>query len=171
MTLLFQTIHGSHLYGIAHEGSDIDLYAVFDGKFRTIHKASANLDVTTVSLDNFLLQAEKGVPQALEAMWASNPSIDRIQAVRAGFRPNLPSTINTYASTISSFLKNPTLKMMRHAARLTMNLRDLYDYGAFDPALSDLDKAFLETFASLDQLEEVRDFCRYLSPVEILARV
>lgn len=171
MALLFQTIHGSHLYGTAHDGSDIDLYSVFDGKFNTLHKASSSLDVTTVSLDNFMRLAEKGVPQALEAMWSSNPSVDRIKAVRSGFRPNIPSAINTYASTISSFLRNPEVKMMRHAVRLSMNLRDLYDYGTFSPALSDLDKAFLETYTSLDQLEEARAFCRYLAPVEIFTHV
>lgn len=30
--LIFSTVHGSHLYGLAHEGSDLDVYEVYEGK-------------------------------------------------------------------------------------------------------------------------------------------
>ncbi len=167
MTILFETIHGSHLYGLNHAKSDLDIYRVIEEKGKNYHKIKGTEDVTTVSLDSFLRQAEKGVPQALEAMWSSNPSIDEIQALRAGFRPNIPSALNTYSRTIFNFLKNPDLKMMRHAVRLSMNLDDLYLYGEFDPTLNELDKMLILEFKSVDQLESARAFCEYLSPIEL----
>lgn len=167
MTILFETIHGSHLYGLNHAKSDLDVYRVVSEKGKNYHRVKDMDDITIVSLDSFLRQAEKGVPQALEAMWSSNPSVDGIQALRAGFRPNIPNTLNTYSRTIFNFLKNPELKMMRHAVRLSMCLRDLYDYGAFEPTLNELDKMLILDFKSIDQLEEARAFCEYLSPIEL----
>ena len=34
--LIFSTVAGSHLYGLAHEGSDRDVYYVYEGSGRNL---------------------------------------------------------------------------------------------------------------------------------------
>lgn len=134
MTALFETIHGSHLYGLNHKDSDVDRYHVTLHKTKSTHTIIGNQDVTVVSLDKFLLQAGRGNPQALEAMFAQNPRLDRIAALRNGFRPNIGETIHTYGRTIRNFAHG-NLKQQRHALRLALNVNDLYRYGYFNPTL------------------------------------
>lgn len=133
---LFKTKHGSHLYGTNHGKSDMDIYVVGLEKVKTTHKIRFQDDVTTVSLHNFLLQAGKGNPQALEAMFSQSYSHSYIEPLRNAFRPNLGATIDVYRRTIKNFAYGG-LKQQRHAFRLAHNLDTLYACGMFNPRLSD----------------------------------
>lgn len=132
--LLFETVHGSHLYGTAHADSDLDIYQVYEGKFKTKQTIVDGIDRTEISLSNFMLQAGRGMPQALEAMFSQSASVDEISAIRRGFRPNLWLSADVYTRTIRNFARGE-LKQRRHAARLVFNLNDLWESGRFNPTL------------------------------------
>ena len=72
--VVLATVHGSHLYGTYHEGSDLDLYAVVTGTLgahgprpRGLHVVADGLDVTVLELDTHLASLNSGAHQALEA--------------------------------------------------------------------------------------------------------
>ena len=68
---LLRSIHGSHLYGLAHANSDNDTYIVVDqGTRRAKQKIVGKEDVTVLTLGEFARQIHKGVPQALEALYS-----------------------------------------------------------------------------------------------------
>ena len=151
MTYLFSTIHGSHLYGTDHDASDFDYFTVVEkqpyrGGSRprwsrqtlTSDERGAVQDHTVVDLSTFLLGCEKGAPQYLEAMFSSNPIIDKISEFRSGFRVGT-SVIDTYLRTIKSFSLSDRYdaeKKRRHALRLAVNARSILECGRFDPRLS-----------------------------------
>ena len=64
-----RTIHGSHLYGTNHAGSDVDWYEIWlTGKN---NQAVVNgVDTTKVNLETFVRLIDKGVPQAIEALFS-----------------------------------------------------------------------------------------------------
>lgn len=132
--LLFETVHGSHLYGLAHAESDLDMYRVFEGEVRSTHKIRGKDDVTTVSLDKFLLQAAKGNPQALEAMFSQKATVDEISGLRANYQIDLGATTNTFSRTIRNFAHGGP-KQRRHAMRLMCSLNDIWQTGKFNPTL------------------------------------
>lgn len=150
MTELFKTIHGSHLYGLDHAGSDQDWFSVVSDKIKTTHKIIGDQDVTVLSLDKFLYQAGKGNPQSLEAMFSPFPQVDEILYLRSAFRPNIPEAIHTYGRTIRNFSFG-SYKQQRHAIRLALNINDLYRYGRFNPRLSG---TTIFTLKCMDQLME-----------------
>lgn len=70
--LICVTIHGSYLYGTAHEKSDVDFFAVYhnDKKKKNKHKKVGNLDVQLHSLDTFLKNIEEGATNASETLYS-----------------------------------------------------------------------------------------------------
>jgi len=148
-TLLFETIHGSHLYGTNHAQSDTDTFRVFtnlEGRKRA-RWAKQNIngddDSLRTDLSTFLQYAQKGVPQYLEAMWSPYASTDLLgEAFRFGFQPDYAETIKTYQRTIKSFWMNGTenndRKRMLHAFRLEHNLLEFMSMGRFHPHLHPL---------------------------------
>jgi len=175
--VLLDTVHGSRLYGLAHAGSDYDRYIVVSerpgGKgagnkpYRWAnHDNAGSSDVVTVDLHTFLDMASKGVPQALEAMFAPAPDVDLIAPLRAGFRAVGPEVMGTYCRTIKSFALAGEPKRRRHALRLSRNLRELMHSGRFDPRL-DVDTAALMTAASLLATDEFLYVLSAATPVEI----
>lgn len=148
-TLLFETIHGSHLYGTNHEHSDRDTFRVYtnvEGRKRARWaKQSINGDDDSLRTDlsTFLQYAQKGVPQYLEAMWSPYANYDLLgDTFRFGFVPNYAETIKTYQRTIKSFwmngIENNDRKRMLHAFRLEHNLAEFMNMGRFNPHLHSL---------------------------------
>lgn len=137
----------------------MDTYRVILDKVKNKHTISGDQDVTVVSLDKFLIQAGKGNPQALEAMFSPIPSLDRLPFLRSGFRPNLAETIHTYSRTIRNF-SHGDRKQQRHALRLALNVNDLYKYGYFNPTIpSNLVQAIsLDFLLEPDMLVEVATY-------------
>jgi hypothetical protein len=165
--LLYSVKHGSHLYGLAHPGSDTDIYSVYFGKGKTTQKIVNNLDTTCVSLDSFLRHASQGNPQALEAMFATNPIVDHITYLRSAFRPSIPATVDTYRRTIKNFALSYTdVKSQRHAIRLSLSLLQLLECGDFNPTLTHTEKELVLSWNGGDTAELI-GLINFISPVDI----
>lgn len=158
--LLLRTIHGSHLYGLAHEGSDRDWYAVHGEKTtKSRQNIIDNEDTVTVSYDRFLRLCEKGVPQALEAMFSRKALVDTIPFIRASFVATGPVVRSTYERTIKNFWAREDRKRRRHALRLTVNYASIVEMGRFNPTLT------------LEEIEMVNAFCDNTDGLEIVRRM
>lgn len=139
MEILFKTPHGSKLYGLNHAGSDDDWYTVVvkpptkKARYST-HKIIDNDDSVVVDFGTWLELCRKGVPQALEAMFSDMAVTDKVADLRAGFYVGT-GVYDTYMRTIKSFAYGEGPKQRRHALRLGLNMRDIRQYGRFDPRL------------------------------------
>lgn len=140
-TILFKTPSGSALYGMNHKDSDVDYYIISPTRYvaRQVAKQSIidGIDTVTVDFSQFTEMAEKGVPQALEAMFSRKASSPYFEAYRQGFYASDPRVIKTYMRTIRSFslYDASDFKMRRHALRLAFNLNELLHKGRFNPTL------------------------------------
>lgn len=72
--LICVTIHGSYLYGTAHEKSDVDFFAVYNNdkkkKNKNKHKKVGDLDVQLHSLSTFLKNIDEGATNASETLYS-----------------------------------------------------------------------------------------------------
>lgn len=140
-TILLRAIHGSRLYGLSHADSDEDFYVVTPTK-KTLKAINASqtiqdkIDTTTVDFATFVRMAERGIPQALEAMFSQMSKSDFFEDYRQGYYASAPTVIHTYMRTIKSFSLSDTFKRRRHALRLAHNLNELLYTGRFNPTLS-----------------------------------
>lgn len=157
--LILYTVHGSRLYGLAHQHSDYDTYTVFLGGARDKKYARQRIngddDTFAIHFDIFLQHVARGIPQALESLYSQ-------QAYRAreytpllqNLYPSLPDTRDRYYRTALNFglreYKTPAerFKKARHALRITYNLQDLMRYGAFNPTLTPDQAEYLTTLAT-----------------------
>lgn len=168
--IVLQTVHGSHLYNLAHAESDYDSYAIFvspDPRRKTYAKQNIdkeNNDVTVLNLDNFVQQVNKGVPQALEALYSPVAQRDaEYEPYLNALRPSEGAVWDRYRRTILNFglhhggrskarrsrdTDADKYKLARHALRLTVNLNDFMLYGSFNPRLSDRQASYLSTLAT-----------------------
>lgn len=160
--ILFSTPHGSHLYGLAHAGSDRDTYTVVTRAPHVAQRSRARFakqtingedDEFVIDLSTFLLLCEKGVPQALEAMWSQSPTEDLIGALRGSYRAST-HVIPTYLRTIKSFSRAGDFKRRRHALRLALNARDILRYGYFNPLLEAEQIRLINDLAAGEDSEE-----------------
>lgn len=138
--IILSTIHGSHLYGLANENSDIDNYVVVSNNYynmKPIQTIVDNNDITVIGLKYFMQQIYKGVPQSLEALYSPKTVVDKM-LFRHSYYCNSSEVVNTYLRTIKSFSldERHPYKYNRHALRLTYNLNDIIMYGRFTPVLS-----------------------------------
>lgn len=170
---VLRTIHGSHLYGLAHEGSDTDTYEVvlFDrpGLKHYAHR-DKKTDHLVLSFDRFLEMAGRGVPQALEALWSPYAEVDKAFApVFSSLRPEYYETIDRHARTVRNFSHNSggrtgaaatrvsNTKLMRHALRLLLNAEAFRTHGRFSPALNEDQIAWVKTTAERDDVLDLID--------------
>lgn len=158
MEILFKTPHGSRLYGMAHATSDEDWYTVVvkpptKKKKYSTHKIIDNDDSVVVDLGTWLTLCDKGVPQALEAMFSEQSCVDKLSALRAGYRAG-PAAYDTYLRTIKSFAMQDEFKPKRHALRLALNLREIRGRGRFNPTLEPHQVDILSNWATIYDAEE-----------------
>lgn len=148
MKILFRTIHGSHLYGLANADSDLDYYTVIP-RVKSNHRKYAKqsivdgVDSMTVDFTTWLHYCDEGVPQALEAMFSQVPEVDLLTDFRASYRINTANVVRTYKRTALNFSRGEKFKQRRHAIRLMLNLNDMLVYGRFNPTLEQEDIDFL----------------------------
>lgn len=157
--LLFSTPHGSHLYGLAHAGSDRDTYAVYGNvPHKRAHWARQTIvgdqDQFSIDLGTWLHHCEIGVPQALEAMFSPIPTFDQLGPLRAGFRVGT-AVIPRFMRTIRSFCADGSVKRRRHALRLSINARDLLHHGRYDPTMTPEDAKWATRIAESMAGDEV----------------
>lgn len=151
--LIFSTVHGSHLYGLAHEESDLDVYEVYEGKSLKLRQSmSGKDDSVRGTLDAFLKRAYTGSHQSVEALFSKRkvyapgmqemygPMLDRLY-IEGG------EVYAKYERTIKKFCYGD-FKKRRHACRLSLNLRSLRDYGRFDPELTQPEAVLCTGFAN-----------------------
>lgn len=156
--VLFKTVHGSRLYGLSHADSDYDYYTVVEKvKNRkatySTHTIVDEVDSVVVDIGTWVEFCKKGVPQALEAMFAQKPHVqtDRIADLRNGFSIDAPNgeILDRYLRTIKSFALQDDFKHKRHSLRLALNMNSLREYGRFNPTLSRLQVALINSLAEL----------------------
>lgn len=160
--MLYKTVHGSHLYGLAHAGSDDDFYVVVETQRKKKAKYAKQsivdgVDTTTVDFGTWVNQCQAGVPQALEAMFSQMPLYESagIAEYRNAFRVG-QSIRDRYYRTIDNFLAAPDVKKNRHALRLALNLREALRYGRFDPTLAPRQAVWVTYHAKNDSLDDLR---------------
>lgn len=153
-TVLFKTVHGSRLYGLAHENSDNDTYTVLD-KVKTKRakyakqKVSGDDDSMVVDFGTWLGMVDRGVPQACEAMFSQMPMYDDIAEFRAGYRIGT-AALERYLRTITSFAMTQDPKRKRHGLRLALNAYDFQRQGWFNPTLTPNEVDFVTETAKKD---------------------
>lgn len=163
--VIFKTIHGSHLYGLAHEGSDEDYYTVLDrgnrGRRLKYSKQSIvdGIDSVTVDLGTWLRLCEKGVPQALEAMFSPVAEVDEISSLRTSYRVGFTNMRDTYYRTMENFLDAGDEKRRKHALRLWANLGQASRHGRFNPRLTSKQVIVIESLVSRLSVDELRSLC------------
>lgn len=149
--LIFTTVHGSHLYGLAHEGSDRDIYYVYAGKGTKLRQSmSGDDDSVRGTLDAFYQRALSGSHQSVEALFSK----EKVW-YNSMYRPMLENlkitgseVFDKYMRTIKKFSYG-NFKRRRHACRLRLNLQELRDYGRFDPRLTDTQIKLCNAYANL----------------------
>lgn len=172
-TILFKTVAGSKLYGIAKAASDDDFYIITPTKYtaRKINaqqKIEGNDDTTSMDFKSFVTLAGKGVPQTLEAMFSRKSRSDFFEDYRQGYFASDPEVIHTYMKTIKSFSlsdKDP-FKRKRHALRLALNLEEILYTGRFNPTLSAGNARRITQFAQKEgsaYFAELKKIC----PIEV----
>lgn len=161
-TVLFSTPHGSHLYGLAHSGSDRDTYTVVTRLPHVAQRSRARYarqtirgdqDEFVIDFSTWLQLCEKGVPQALEAMFSPQPTVDLIRSFRAAYRAT-PAVVPTYLRTITSFTRSGDWKRRRHAARLALNVRSILRSGRFNPEMDASEVLFATACATLHEEDD-----------------
>lgn len=174
-TLLLRTVAGSHLYGYATPLSDFDFFEVYSTSFPPVGKKTApilsrqtivdGVDTVQMSLSHFIDVASSGSHQALDAMFANEPEIDLISALRAGFRAGY-EVIPAYERIITKFALQDTPRKQRHALRAAFNLSDILKSGRYKP---ELDDERLQMIADIHVLppHEFKEELIKLSPVGI----
>lgn len=139
--VLFQTLHGSRLYGLAHEGSDTDVFVVTSAtRLGARHSMNADgIDISTRGLDQFLLHASSGSHQSVEALFSPLKEwTERGLAYRPmieAMRVSGPDVLAKYCRTIVKFSFGD-FKRRRHAVRLAQNMEGLRSYGRFNPVMT-----------------------------------
>ena len=136
--VLFATVHGSYLYGTAHENSDLDFYVVVQEGKNSQKVYDDGTDVLRVSLEKFLSLVNTGSHQAVEALYSPykvvNPDNPYSHLVTA-LRPSRSAFMRKSLSAASSFrhrLEETTdtkkaEKYARHARRLEKSAVDMMD--------------------------------------------
>jgi hypothetical protein len=140
--MLFKTIHGSHLYGLSHEGSDWDYYTVLQtvpnkrAKYAR-QTITGDEDSMVVDFGTWMEMCRNGVPQALEAMFSHDPFVqyDSIRQFRDSFRISTGAS-ERYLRTITSFTMTQDPKRKRHGLRLALNMYDFTREGRFNPTMT-----------------------------------
>lgn len=158
--ILPRTVHGSHLYGLAHAGSDRDIYEVFvttrTARKRNIKQTIDNgIDKTTVDMSTFMHMVDECIPQALEALWSPVADIDKIHEFRTQYRVNRAKMKEVYIRTALKFAEHDDVKHKRHALRLILNLGTALEFGKFNPQLDFTDKIILNAAGSAETFEHV----------------
>lgn len=135
----FGTVHGSHLYGMSHAGSDEDFYLVTFPQSQHYNKTEQTIvngiDTVSVNIKHFVELANTGSHQALEAMFSNQSVGDDLKPYRDNFHVGT-NIYNIYEETVRKFALSDNFKRKRHALRLVHNLNEMIETGRFNPTLS-----------------------------------
>lgn len=157
--VLFRCLHGSHLYGTAGPGSDLDIYEVVVGRPAgdpwvsrygySRQSVGPDRDLVRKDLGTWLREVQAGVPQACEAAWAPDEcvEVDKIRELRLGLRLG-SSSWNRHRRAMRNFATgywsggdasgtlDYAMKRARHAVRLSLSLQKLREAGRYNPRMT-----------------------------------
>lgn len=168
MQTILDTVHGSHLYGLARPDSDYDTYRVVigDDKIYARQRLRDGDDRLGLHLSRFQEQVEAGVPQALEALFSPVAELDPDWApFLRGLRPGIINARMTYRRTVINFglgnggragaaaQRTDPVKLRRHALRLCLNLDELVSTGRFNPRLTPGQSRAVKAHAQLGEAD------------------
>lgn len=172
---LMITVHGSHLYGLNHAGSDVDTVIIRDSiaqeigrrKKKALVSVSEDNDLSIFSLSSMMHLVEKGVPRMLEVMFSEVATVDYIREMRLGYHAGEAALIHGYTFSLQSFYRFE-FKRRRHMLREAVNLNEaLSGNGRFNPRLSEKDIALINRLAmSPDFIKHLRS----MLPMEIVLK-
>jgi hypothetical protein len=146
---ILETVHGSHLYGLNHSNSDLDLFRVVRYGTKTKHKVTEESDLTQMPLDTFLERVFHGSHQSCEALFSPLAEVDpRYSPMFKGIRVTGEDVFARYRRTIHAFSYG-TMKQRRHAVRLGFNLADLKRQGRFNPVMTEDQKLKIGVLSQL----------------------
>lgn len=151
--VIFTTVHGSHLYGLAHEGSDKDFYVVYEGADANLKQSvESGIDIVRGDIGAFLTRALSGSHQSVEAIFSKQKVYaEGMEEKWGAFFDNIRITggdvFAKYERTIKKFCYGDE-KRRRHAVRLYFNLVDLRRWGRFDPTLTDNRIYYVKNYAN-----------------------
>lgn len=172
--LLLKVQAGSRLYGYSTEASDDDYFEVHTEPFiistreapRKVKQTIVDgVDTLQMTLSAFLERAMDGSHQALDAMFAAEPIVDEISALRHNFHAG-NEVIPTYVRIITKFALQEGYRKQRHALRALFNLEDLMKTGRYSPELSQERVDFILDKAQLPS-KEFKELLIKLSPVSL----
>jgi predicted nucleotidyltransferase len=142
--------HGSHLYGLARPDSDLDLYTVYDflnknwrPRRQVKQRIENETDHVKISLEKYSEQVNKGVPQALEVLfareefWLDYSAEWHAQRELLTYFLQIDTVLDTYRRTVINFFAEDDFKKNRHGFRLLLNANELQKTGRFDPTLTE----------------------------------
>lgn len=157
---IFSTVHGSRLCGLHNQYSDYD-YFIVDSSTYARQEINGRDDTLVLSLNQFLFELDKGIPQSIEAVWRPYKQVNPMYVpLIAALRPNRAAIVTTMVRTIRAL--NPNREKDEHA----LELRRLYEDGYSNPALSVFDAAWLKSLtASADYQQAVNE----ISPITIFS--
>lgn len=136
--VLFATVHGSYLYGTAHENSDLDFYVVVQEGKNSQKVYDDGTDVLRVSLEKFLSLVNAGSHQAVEALYSPykvvNPDnpyshlVTALQPSRSGFMKKALSAASSFRHRLEETTDTKKAeKYARQARRLEQSALDMMD--------------------------------------------
>lgn len=131
--VIFATIHGSYLYGTAHQDSDIDIFIVREsGKNKSTN--IDNVDVQALNLETFLRLAQTGCHQAVEALYSPYKKFTNspYRFLIEHLRVSPYSFAKKALSAAQSFHARGTSKGLQHARRLEESAQQMI-YGEYSP--------------------------------------
>ena len=173
---VFTTVHGSHLYGLNHEGSDLDIFTITTSPAPKARQGIRdNLDTATVGFETFLRRATTGSHQSAEALFSPYKqwhSHTELAPFLDGLRIGGGAVAAKYERTIRSFTHGD-FKKRRHAARLALNLDQLRRFGRFTPVLTESEKAYINEAANLTEerlLDALFNYLPSFPPAPSLSR-
>lgn len=139
--LIFETITGSHLYGMNHADSDVDVARVtYSTSAKARHHKGVEQDTMTIPWTVFLIRILEGSHQSVEVLFSRekvwNPDYEYLQAFTENYVVTGSEVFAKYERTIKKFCYGD-FKRRRHAVRLSYNLRELRGYGRFNPRMTD----------------------------------
>lgn len=162
---LLVTVHGSHLYGLNHAGSDVDTVIIRDSiaqevgrrKKKAIVTHGEENDLSIFSLSSMMYLANKGIPRMLEVMFSPVATVDYLREMRLGYHAGEASLIEGYTFSLQSFNRFQ-FKRRRHMLREALNLNEaLETNGRFNPRLSEKDAALISKIAmSPDFIQQLK---------------
>lgn len=155
--VIFSTVHGSHLYGLAGPNSDVDSFTVTTSDARHARQNKiGEADSTFIGWDTWLEYVFSGSHQSVEALF-SRRKVWTDDDVRRAYEPMLDGmritggdVLAKYGRTVTKFAHAQDFKRRRHACRLWLNMQDLRWDGRFEPEMTDREKLWATELATAD---------------------